>query len=131
LSKKIFNMLSTSLINSKTPPGCLLNQSILDSALIFTCSINREGKVPREITDNGFCSTNGIYFYVLKLHVLANNHAHYLPFNEQFQLILASENNLNLFKVVFGGISNRAVWGDNIYCDTLYFQDKTVTYVTN
>ena len=82
------------------------------------------GKVAKEITDKGFCSPKEIYFYGLKLHALAFNHPHNLPFPEQFQLTQASENDLNLFKQAWGEIENRTFFGDRIYHDTEYFKDK-------
>jgi len=82
---------------------------------IITCSGKREGKDAREITDKGFCPTKGIYYYGLKLHVLDFQRPNHLPFSEQFQLIPASEIDLNLFKQAWGDIENRAFYGDKIY----------------
>jgi hypothetical protein len=104
------------------PSDCNEDQSLLYSMPIITCSGKREGKVAREITDKGFCSTKGIYYYGLKLHALAFNRPNRLPFPEQFQLTPASENDLNLFKQAWGGIENRTFFGDKIYHDTQYFQ---------
>ena len=94
---------------------------------IITCSGKREAKVAREITDKGFCSTKGIYYYGLKLHALAFNHPHHLPFPEKFQLTPASENDLNLFKQAWGGIENQTFFGDKIYHDTECFNDTEIT----
>ena len=65
-----FNLLSANLINEFLPSGSTGEKSLLDSMPIITCSGKREGKVARKITDKGFCSTKGIYYYGLKLHVL-------------------------------------------------------------
>ena len=121
-----FKLLSASLISSHLPSGCILDQSLLDSMPIITCSGKREGKVAREITDKGFCSTKGIYYYGLKLHALAYNHPHHLPFPEQFQLTPASENDLNLFKQAWGEIGNRTFFCDKAYFDTKYFKEKEI-----
>ena len=122
-----FKLLSARLISSHMPSGCILDQSLLDSMPIITCSGKREGKVAREITDKGFCSTKGIYYYGLKLHALAYNHPHHLPFPEQFQLTPASENDLNLFKQAWGEIGNRTFFCDKAYYDIKYFQEKEIT----
>jgi len=121
-----FKLLSANLIDSHVPSDCIKDQCLLDSMPVITCSGKREGKVAREITDKGFCSTKGIYYHGLKLHALAYNHPHHLPFPEQFQLTPASENDLNLFKQAWGGIENRTFFGDKIYHDTQYFQDKEI-----
>ena len=102
-----FKLLSTCLISSHVPSGCFLDQSLLDSKPIITCSGKREGKMAREITDKGCCSAKGIYYYGLKLHALVYTLPHLLPFPEQFQLTQASENDLNRFKQAWGEIGNR------------------------
>jgi hypothetical protein len=96
----------------------------LDSIPIITCSGKRAGKVAREITDKGYCSTKSMYYYGLKLHALAFYRPNHLPFPEQFQLTPASENDLNLFKQAWDGIENRTFFGDKIYNDSEYFQQK-------
>lgn len=118
-----FKLLSSALIEKFIPSDCILNESLLDSMPIITCSGKRQGKVAREITDKGFCSTKGLYYYGLKLHALAFNRPHHLPFPEQFQLTPASENDLNLFKQAWGEIENRTFYGDKIYHDKDFFQD--------
>ena len=109
------------------PSGCILDQSLLDSMPIITCSGKREGKVAREITDKGFCSTKGICYYELKQHTLAYNHPHHLPFPEQFQLTSASENDLNLFNQAWGEIGKRTFFCDKAFYDIKYFQKKENT----
>lgn len=122
-----FKLLSANLLNEFLPSDSIGDKSLLDSMPIITCSGKREGKVAREITDKGFCSTKGIYYYGLKLHALAFNRPHHLPFPEQFQLTPASENDLNLFKQAWSGIENRTFFGDKIYHDSPYFQDVANT----
>lgn len=117
-----FKLLSTCLIEKFIPSDCILDESLLDSMPIITCSGKRQGKVAREITDKGFCSTKGLYYYGLKLHALAFNRPHHLPFPEQFQMTPASENDLNLFKQAWGEIENRTFFGDKIYLDKDYFR---------
>lgn len=122
-----FKLLSADIINEFAPSDSIGEISLLDSMPIITCSGKREGKVAREITDKGFCSTKGIYYYSLKLHALAFHRSHHLPFPEQFQLTPASENDLNLFKQAWGGIENRFFFGDKIYHYSLYFHDVANT----
>jgi len=81
----------------------------------------------KEVTDKVVCSTKGIYYYGLKLHALAFNHPHHLPFPEQFQLTPASENDLNLFEHAWGRIENRTFFGDKIYHDSGYFNDTEIS----
>jgi len=118
-----FRLLVSHITGMFVPPDCSTDKSLLDSMPIITCSGKRKGKVAREISDKGFCSTKGMYYYGLKLHALAFYRTNHLPFPEQFQLTPASENDLNLFKQAWGGIENRVFFGDKIYHDSEYFQE--------
>jgi len=71
ISLKNFNIIAKDLVIAFTrlveillvdfqPEDCRLDQSLLDSMPIITCSGKRSGKVAKEITDKGFCSTKGM-----------------------------------------------------------------------
>jgi hypothetical protein len=97
-----FKLLAASVLEFFQPSDCLTDVSLLDSMPIITCSGKRNSKVAREVTDKGYCSTKGIYYYGLKLHALGFKREGQLPFPEQFQLTPASENDLTLFKQAWG-----------------------------
>jgi hypothetical protein len=118
-----FRLLTNSLLGNFQPDDCILNNSLLDSLPIMTCSGKRKGKVASDITDKGYCSTKGVYYYGMKLHALSFRRKNQLPFPEEFQLTVASENDLNLFKQAWGQIPNRIFFGDKIYYDKEYFQN--------
>jgi hypothetical protein len=115
--------LAIQLIEDFQPPDCAKETSLLDSLPIITCSGKRIGKVAKEITDKGFCSTKSMYYYGLKLHALGYSRIAQLPFPEQFLLTPASENDLNLFRQAWGGFENRTFYGDKIYHDVDYFEN--------
>ena len=117
-----FRLLAAHITGMFVPSDCVFNKSLPDSMPIITCSGKRQGKVAREITDKGYCSTKGMYYYGLKLHTLAFHRPGRLPFPEQFHLTPASENDLNLFKQAWGEIENRIFFGDKIYHDSDYFE---------
>jgi len=118
-----FRILSMSLITEFKPSDCITDTSLLDSMPIITCSGKRKGKVATEITDKGFNSTKGMYYYGLKLHALAFRRIKQLPFPEQVLLTPASESDLTLFKNAWGTIRNRTLYGDKIYIDFLFFEN--------
>jgi len=118
-----FKLLAANVIESFQPSDCLTDVSLLDSMPIITCSGKRDGKVAKEITDKGYCSTKGIYYYGLKLHALSFRRIGQLPYPEQFQLTTASESDLNLFKLAWGDIPNRTFYGDKIYNSVDYFKE--------
>jgi len=119
-----FKLITKLLIESYRPSNCDIHISLLDSMPIITCSGKRNSKVARDITDKGFCSTKGIYYYGLKLHALGFRVPDKLPFPEQIQFTTASENDLNVFKQAWGKIENRTFFGDKIYYDTDYFHKR-------
>ena len=119
---EVLKSISIHLIENFEPADCDKQTSLLDSLPIITCSGKRSGKVAREITDKGFCSTKSMYYYGLKLHALGFRRTSQLPFPEQFMLTPASENDLNLFRQAWGGIENRVFYGDKIYNNSNYFE---------
>lgn len=110
-----FSRLVEMLLVDFQPEDCCLDQSLLDSMPIITCSGKRSGKVATEITDKGFCSTKGIYYYGLKLHLLGFRRIGKLPHPEQILFTPASVNDVTVFKNAWSGIENRTFWGDKIY----------------
>lgn len=110
-----FTRLVEILLSDFQPEDCCLDQSLLDSMPIITCSGKRSGKVATEITDKGFCSTKGIYYYGLKLHLLGFRRIAKLPHPEQILFTPASVNDVTVFKEAWSEIENRTFYGDKIY----------------
>lgn len=110
-----FTRLVEILLSDFQPEDCCLDQSLLDSMPIITCSGKRTSKVATEITDKGFCSTKGMYYYGLKLHLLGFRRFGKLPHPEQILFTPASVNDVTVFKEAWSGFENRTFWGDKIY----------------
>ena len=110
-----FSKLVEMLLEEFQPDDCLFDQSLLDSMPIICCSGKRKAKVAREITDKGYCSTKGLYYHGLKLHLLGFRRIGKLPHPEQILFTPASVNDLTVFKEAWAGIKNRTFWGDKIY----------------
>jgi Transposase DDE domain len=110
-----FTKLVEILLLDYQPDDCCLDQSLLDSMPIITCSGKRSAKVAPEITDKGYCSTKGIYYYGLKMHLLGFRRIGKLPHPEQILFTPASINDVTVFKEAWSGIGNRTFFGDKIY----------------
>ncbi len=117
-----FKVLLTKLLKSFKLESSTIS-SLLDSMPIITCSGKRLGKVATEITDKSFCSTKGIWYYGLKLHILGFRRKGTLPIPESIVITRASENDLNVFKENWANITNRNFYGDKIYFDPEFFKD--------
>lgn len=110
-----FTRLVEIILEEFQPEDCCLDQSLLDSMPIITCSGKRSSKVAREIADKGYCSTKGMYYYGLKLHLLGFRRIGKLPHPEQILFTPASVNDLTVFREAWSGFENRTFWGDKIY----------------
>jgi hypothetical protein len=120
---EVFKQLVTPLLQEFRPEDCYLDQSLLDSMPIITCSGRRAPKVATEIIDKGVCSSKGMYFNGLKLHALAFRRKDKLPFPEQLLITHASVNDLTVFKEAWSNISDRCFFGDKIYFNKDFFTE--------
>lgn len=118
-----FKHLAANLISEHYPQECYSDQSLLDSMPIITCSGKRSGKVAKDITDKGYCSTKSMYYYGVKLHALAFRRENRIPFPEEIQITPASVNDLTLFKEVWSTKEDRIFFGDKIYQNKEFFSD--------
>jgi hypothetical protein len=121
-----FKKLLEPLLLEFIPQDCCLEQSLLDSMPIVTCSGKRTPKVATEIVDKGKCSSKGMYYHGLKLHALAFRRIGTLPFPEQLVVTSASANDLTVFKTEWSGIFNRTFWGDKIYYNKDFFNELKI-----
>ena len=79
------------------------------------------------MADKGYCSTKNMFYYGLKLHLLAFRRPGTIPFPEFIGITPASENDLTAFKELYGdSIYNRVIFGDRIFSDQSYFQSKLI-----
>lgn len=118
-----FKQLVSPLLEQFKPGDCCLDQSLLDSMPIITCSGRRTPKVATEIIDKGVCASKGMYYHGLKLHALAFRRIDKLPFPEQLLITPASVNDLSVFKQAWSDIYDRNFFGDKIYFNKEFFAD--------
>ena len=112
-----FNRFVELLLTSGLPDDCILNQSLLDSMPIITCSGKRSAKVAPEVVDKGYCSTKNMYYHGMKLHMLGFRREGKLPHPEQILFTPASINDITVYKQAWASIENRTFFGDKIYMD--------------
>lgn len=116
-----FKQLAASMLSEFRPEDCSLEQSLLDSMPIVTCSGKRSPRVAGELVDKSYCSTKNMWYHGLKLHALGFARKGKMPFPEQLLVTPASENDLTVFKQAWAGIGNRNFFGDKIYGDKDFF----------
>jgi len=116
-----FKQLVTQILKEFRPEDCCLDQNLLDSMPIITCSGRRTPRVATEIIDKGVCSSKGMYYHGLKLHALAFRRIDKLPFPEQLLVTPASVHDLSVFKAAWSNITDRSFFGDKIYFNKEFF----------
>ena len=67
----------------------------------------RNAKVAKELTDKGYCSTENLYYYGVKLRALAFKRLNKIPFPEEIKITPASVNDLTVFKEAWSEKTNR------------------------
>lgn len=124
----VLDKFTATILLEFSPLDCSRDQSLLDSMPIITCSGKRAGKVAREITDKGYCSTKSMYYYGMKLHALGYSRIGKMPHPEEIIFTPASVNDLVLFKQQWSRIENRVFIGDKIYNDKGFFEEMGNQY---
>ncbi|GHV60694.1 transposase [Bacteroidia bacterium] len=122
-----FKAMVEPILTNYQPLDCDTGITLIDSMPVITCSGKRKAKVAKEITDKGFCSTKGIYYYGLKLHALGFRRKGHLPHPERLLFTEASVNDLTFLKENCDDIFNRTFFGDKIYGDKDFWHDKQIS----
>ncbi len=81
--------------------------------LQFYCERFSNNNEP-EITDKGYCSTKGMYYYGMKLHMPGFRRVVKLPHPEQILFTPAYANDITVYKQAWANIENRTFFGDKI-----------------
>ena len=77
-----------------------------------------------EITSRGYYSTKNVYYFGLKLHVVAFRRKGTIPFPEMLILSAADENDSTVFKrECVGNLNNREIYADKIYSDMPFYKE--------
>jgi hypothetical protein len=118
-----FKGMTNPILTDYQPPDCDTGIMLIDSMPVITCSGKRKAKVAKEITDKGFCSTKGMYYYGLKLHTIGFRRKGHLPHPERILFTKASVNDLSLLKENCDDMYNRTFFGDKIYGDKAFWQE--------
>lgn len=107
--------------------GCLLDNLdkiapetpivLTDSMPIITCSHKRKAKIALEMTDKGYCSTKGLHYYGVKLHLVAKRRENSLLLPEYIGITPASTHDLTALRPILLNIQDRNIIADKAYSD--------------
>lgn len=90
---------------------------LVDSYPIILCSAKRRGKVATELSDKGFCATKNLYYYGVKMHMVARKVDKTIPLMDFISITTASENDLTALRPILPKLEGKAVFADKAYAD--------------
>jgi hypothetical protein len=74
-------------------------------------------RVAPEVTDKGFCSSKGLYYYGVKLHAIVLRRAQQLPLPALLHLSRASQHDLSALRELNPALGDCLLFGDKAYAD--------------
>ncbi len=114
---------------------CLAEAYLLDSFPCVIANAKRSGKarVAPQIASKGFCASKGMWYYGVKLHIVAKRTDKGLPKPDYISLTGAADQDLSALRPLLPYLHNRQLYGDKIYAnqtlkDTLFQQQNLAFY---
>jgi len=97
---------------------------MLDSMPIIVANNKRSSsaRTAREFCNKGYCASKDMYYYGVKLHILAQSNPGSLPVSSVVSLSAASECDLTIGKQMLCDIHDINVYADKIYRDKTWFE---------
>ena len=90
---------------------------LVDSYPIILCSGKRQGKVATELSDKSFCATKNLFYYGVKMHIVARKVEKTIPLMEFVSITPASENDLTALRPILPKLEGKAIFADKAYAD--------------
>lgn len=115
-----FGVLTNEVLKEGIQGLYFTEESVLDSLPIIVAGNRRSSSVSvaKGFCDKGYCSSKGMYYYGLKLHLLGFVRPGTIPMPERCGVTGASENDLTVARPWLEELYNRKVYADKIYSDT-------------
>lgn len=119
----VFPSLIKYMIENQSFDSDLLSILIGDSCPIKTCAGNRQAKVGLNLVDKTYCASKNMWYYGVKLHILAQKIPHKLPFPLYVGISPASCHDLAIMRPILETINQSITVLDKAYCDA-YLEKK-------
>lgn len=101
-----------------------IRQIILgDSIPIVTCSGNRKGKVASDLCKKSYCASKNMWYYGVKLHLLAQSQAGTLPAPTLVEITPADTHDLTALRPVLENAKNTIFVLDKAYYDEALYEE--------
>ena len=113
-----FPILLVDFMNQISFPTDSIKILLMDSLPVITCSHKRGSKVAKELTDKGFCATNKLHYYGVKIHLLGLRRASTIPLPQYIEVTPVSVHHLIASRNILETIDADISILDKAYADT-------------
>ena len=123
-----FEMLTNAELNAKSKTS---KTYLLDSAPIVVAkgSRSRRARTASGSCDKGYCASQKMWYYGVKIHILAEERPHTVPTPRIILVTKASEHDLNTGKIILDNAEDIEVFGDKAYIDDEWGYDLQLQWV--
>lgn len=119
--ESLFSALIEHILKDCPQNEILQDIRLIDSMPIILANAKRssQAKVARELADKGYCSSKGIYYHGVKLHVQCLKRSQKLLVPEYIGITSGSEHDLNAFRQIAQQLHGVEIFADKAYIDRL------------
>ena len=103
------------LLIETLPTDSAIRTHLLDSMPIVVAKCTRKGKIAPELCRKSYCSSQNMWYYGVKLHVLGQKQYESLPLPVLMQVSPADENDLTVAKGFLPQFNGLEIFADKIY----------------
>lgn len=120
----LFPMLIELILKDFSRSDIIQHIRLIDSMPIIMANAKRSSraKVANEFANKGYCSSKGIYYYGVKLHILGFKRKGTLPLPEYIGLTPASNHDLTAFEQIASLLKEGEIYADKAYIDEILQQ---------
>jgi len=104
---------------------------LADSMPVVAAKGSRSGraKTASELCDKGYCASQKMWYYGVKIHILAEERPHSVPLPREILVTVASEHDLNAGKIMLENAEDIEIFADKAYIDEEWGYDLQLRYV--
>lgn len=116
---EVFPNLVEQVLEDFASEGVLEQVRLVDSMPVVMAHEKRssQAKVAPELANKGYCASKEMYFYGVKVHLLAFRRPGTLPVPDYIGLSPGADNDLTVLRSVLPWLHDCEVYGDKIYAD--------------
>ncbi|MCB0261537.1 MAG: transposase [Calditrichaeota bacterium] len=118
---EVFAPLIEKILETFPQTGVFKDIKLIDSMPIILASARRsnQAKIVSEFANKSYCASKGIYYYGVKLHILASRRPGKLPVADYIALTPASDNDLKTLEIILPQLYHGQLYADKAYIKQL------------